>query len=325
MTSIGNQFQYKPTVRPKTPFGQAEQEEDAKALQKAMKGLGTDEKVIINILANRTNNQRQLIAHRFESLFGKKLIDELKKELGGSFEDVVVGCMLPLDRYFAQELHDAMHGPGTREDALIEILCVLDNAWLKLIQKTYYDMFDKDLEYDIKRDTAACFEKLLLALLEAKRDESVTVDSGKVDADVDALYAAGEKKIGTDEEIFIDILTKRSFAHLQVLFREYKNKHGSDFHEVIEKEFEGETEDALVTMVRCYTNTTKYFARQLHKAMDGVGTNNRALIRTIVTRSEFDLGNIKEAYVKEYEKSLIKAIEDDCSGDFKRMLVALID
>jgi hypothetical protein len=47
--------------------------------------------------------------------------------------------MLPLDRYFAQELHDAMHGPGTREDALIEILCTLNNAWLKLLQETYHD------------------------------------------------------------------------------------------------------------------------------------------------------------------------------------------
>jgi Annexin len=47
--------------------------------------------------------------------------------------------MLPLDRYFAQELHDAMNGPGTREDALIEILCTLNNAWLNLLQKTYHD------------------------------------------------------------------------------------------------------------------------------------------------------------------------------------------
>jgi len=66
-------------------------------------------------------------------------VDELKKELGGSFESVVVGCMLPLDRFFAQELHDAMDGPGTRDDALIEILCTLNNEWIKLLQRTYHD------------------------------------------------------------------------------------------------------------------------------------------------------------------------------------------
>jgi annexin A7/11 len=93
-------------------------------------------------------------------------------------------------------------------------------------------VFDKDLEYDIKNDTSAYFQKVLLALLQANRDESVVVDNAKVAADVDALYAAGEQKIGTDEEVFIDILTRRSFAHLQVLFREYKNKHGTSFHKV---------------------------------------------------------------------------------------------
>ncbi|XP_065346305.1 annexin B9-like [Cloeon dipterum] len=325
MSSIGSQFQLKPTVKPKVPFGQAELDADANALHEAMKGLGTNEEAIITILANRTNGQRLLIADRFESLFGKKLVDELKKELGGSFEDVTLGCMMSLDRYFAQELHDAMDGLGTREDALIEILCTLNNDWLKLIKKTYKNMFGRDLEFDIKRDTELYFEKLLLALLDAERDESVVVDIEKVVTDVEALYAAGENVVGTNEEVFIEILTKRSFAHLQVLFREYKNKYDTPFYKVIEKEFKGDTEKALVTMVRCYEDTSDYFAWQLHKAMEGVGTNNRALIRTVVTRSEFDMGNIKEAYAKKYEKPLIKAIEDDCSGDFKRMLIALID
>jgi Annexin len=55
----------------KAPFGTAEQEADAKALHEAMKGMGTNEQPIIAILANRTNSQRQLIAHRFKTLFGK--------------------------------------------------------------------------------------------------------------------------------------------------------------------------------------------------------------------------------------------------------------
>jgi len=78
---------------------------------------------------------------------------------------------------------------------------------------------------------------------------------------------------------------------------------------VIEREFEGETERALATMVRCYKDTTKYFSRQLHKAMEGAGTNERALVRTIVSRSEYDLGYIKEEFVRKYEKSLVRAIE----------------
>ena len=44
---------------------------DANALQKAMKGLGTDEKALINILCHRSRSQRTAINHSFKSAFGK--------------------------------------------------------------------------------------------------------------------------------------------------------------------------------------------------------------------------------------------------------------
>ena len=53
------------------PYDNFNPEDDAKVLRKAMKGFGTDEKAIINVLANRTNEQRQEIALYFKTKFGK--------------------------------------------------------------------------------------------------------------------------------------------------------------------------------------------------------------------------------------------------------------
>lgn len=61
-------FQLSPTV---VPYNGFDARADAEVIRKAMKGFGTDEKAIINVLANRSNLQRQEISSQFKTLYGK--------------------------------------------------------------------------------------------------------------------------------------------------------------------------------------------------------------------------------------------------------------
>lgn len=102
-----------------------------------MKGLGTDEEEIIQILTTRSNPQRQEIAAYFTSELERDLIDDLKGELGGNFENVIVALMTAPDQYLCQELNKAMDGAGTNENVLVEILCTKTNDEVKRLVEVY--------------------------------------------------------------------------------------------------------------------------------------------------------------------------------------------
>ena len=51
-----------------------------------------------------------------------------------------------------------------------------------------------------------------------------------------------------------------------------------------------------------------YFANRFFVALDGLGTDDRDLMRLVVSRCETDLGNIKTAYQNLYGETLNNAV-----------------
>lgn len=309
------------TVRAASNFNA---EEDAGNLRKAMKGLGTNEKAIIDILTHRSNSQRQLIAQSFNQLFNRDLIKDLKSELGGKFEDLILGLMaLPVE-YMAKELNRAMAGIGTNESTLIEIICSNNKRDVKTLSETYERLFKRPLAEHICSETGGDFRRFMTLLVTGVRDD-YNMDPAKARADAEALFKAGEGKWGTDESEFNRIFTHSSYGQLKSIFKEYKEvSGGKSIEEAIRKEFSGEMCEGLLAIVECVQDKPLYFARKLHKAMDGIGTDDSTLIRIVVSRSEVDLGNIKKIFEKVYNKTLESAIKSETSGDYKSALIELL-
>ncbi|XP_053684952.1 annexin B10-like [Sabethes cyaneus] len=297
---------------------------DAAALRKAMKGFGTDEQAIIDILCARNNQQRQEISEAFTRELGRDLIDDLKSELGGKFEDVIVGLMLPPAKYLCKQLHKAMDGIGTNEKTLIEILCSLNNEQIKEVVNTYEELYDRPLAEHLCSETSGSFRRLLTMIIVGSRDPQGTVDPDLAIEQANQLYTAGEGKLGTDEEVFYKILAHASFDQLEMVFEEYKSLTGRTIEQALKAELSGELYEALSAIVECVQMAPHFFAKRLHKAMDGVGTDDATLIRIIVSRSEIDLQNIKDEFEQMYNKSLHSVVKDETSGDYKRALLALI-
>ena len=60
---------------------------------------------------------------------------------------------------------------------------------------------------------------------QGEREEGAAVDMAKATREAGELYAAGEKKLGTDESKFNHILATRSFPQLRATFDEYIKVH----------------------------------------------------------------------------------------------------
>ncbi|XP_055290101.1 annexin A3 isoform X2 [Moschus berezovskii] len=258
---------------------------DAEAIRKAIKGIGTDEKTLISILTERTNAQRQLIAKEYQAVCGK--------------------------------------GTGTNEDALIEILTTRTSKQMQEIGHAYYTVYKKSLGDEISSETSGDFRKALLILANGRRDESLKVDEQLARKDAQILYNAGEKRWGTDEDAFTDILCLRSCPQLKLTFDEYRNISQKDIEDSIKGELSGHFEDLLLAIVRCARNTSAFLAERLYQALKGAGTDEFTLNRIMVSRSEIDLLDIRTEFKKLSGYSLYSAIKSDTSGDYETALLKI--
>lgn len=297
--------------------------DDAMQLYKAFKGFGCDTPAIINILGRRDAPLRALIENEYKMMYSEDLNKRLSKELSGNLKKAVLLWMPDPARRDAMVLREAL---STHIDikSATEVICSRTPSQLLHLKHLYVSLFGVYLEHDIQSQTSGDHEKLLIAYLSVPRSEGPEFDTVMVDQDVKALYKAGKKRWGTDETTFRNIFSERSRAHMAAVSSTYKSMYGNTLRKAIKNETSGNFKDALITILQCAENPGKYFAKVLRKATKGLGTDDKTLIRVIVTRAEMDMQYIKIEYHKKYCKSVNDTVHSETSGNYRTFLLSLL-
>ncbi|KAE9467264.1 hypothetical protein C3L33_00827, partial [Rhododendron williamsianum] len=217
------------------------------------------------------------------------------------------------------------HGLSKNLNVAIEVICSRTPSQLEELKKAYRTMFTNYLDEDIESHAQGDNKKLLVAYAGAIRSERPEVDAVMVEKDAKDLFKDGEWRYGTDEETFIRIFSERSCAHLAAINSAYRKLYVNSLKKAVKRETSSKFKSALLTILRCAENPGKYFAKALHKSMDGLGTDDETLTRIIVSRAEVDIEKIKAEYLKKYGKPLSDDVHSDTSGQYRAFLLLLLN
>ena len=127
--------------------------------------------------------------------------------------------------------------------------------------------------------------------------------------------------IGTDEKAIINIIVNRNGAQRAAIRNCYKSCYGKDLIKRLKEDTSGNFKQVIAGV---FMTPAEYDAMCLYKAMKGLGTSEGVLIEIIGTRTNEELREIREVFEREYKGSLEKWVIGDTSGNFKNLLVALL-
>ncbi|RAL65261.1 hypothetical protein DID88_001367 [Monilinia fructigena] len=296
---------------------------DARALRKAMKGFGTDEATLINVLHNKGPLQIEVLRQAFSDIFKRKLLADVESETSSYFREGLAAIIRGPLIQDCHLLYTGMDGIGTKEKYLTEVLMGRSNADINAIKSMYQRRYKRSLAGDLKGDLSMKTEDHFLMVLEANRNEdSAPVVPRDVDQDVAAIWNATEAIRGHEAKVVCEIFTKRNDAQLRAINHTYQQKHGKPLEWVIKK-FSGHMEGALLHQLYTATDKAMRDANLLEESMKGFGTKDKLLVARVI-RCHWDprhMEQVKGAYHHAYKRSLSSRIAADTSGDYERLMI----
>ncbi|VDO58264.1 unnamed protein product [Haemonchus placei] len=218
-------------------------EYDLKQLKQAMKGLGTDEAVLIEILCSRTTDQIKAIRVAYEREFKKPLEQEVASETSGEFKDLLVaiitGSRDPSNHTNDQQAKDdavRLYADGkgklSGKDSpshFLSIMASQNQYQLRKIFAAFAELSGSSIEKLIEKEFSGDLQKSYLTIVRAASDKQKFFAT--------QLYNS-MKGLGTRDNDLIRVLVTRSEVDLQLIKEEFLALYNKSLEDMIKVGFE---------------------------------------------------------------------------------------
>ena len=226
-------------------------EYDADALRGAMKGIGTTEDTLIEIISSRSPQHMNAVKACYQEKYSRDLEADVKKETSGTLQKILITLLQgrrsvntnPNQAQCAQiakEIFDAGESKmGTDESVFnkyfgtlspYELACVAQH-YHKLTGHTILDAIDKEMHGDSKK----AYRTIVYATLSPSEYFATRVN--------DAI-----KGFGTKDKLLMRVLITRDEIDMPQIKQYYKQLYGKDMVTAIKNDISGEYQKLMVEL-----------------------------------------------------------------------------
>ncbi|XP_060761226.1 annexin A2 isoform X2 [Neoarius graeffei] len=138
--------------------------------------------------------------------------------------------------------------------------------------------------------------------------------------DAHQIYTALDKK-NADVMTLIKILTNRTNAQRQSIASAFRNHTQKDLSTALKKALSGAVQDLLLALMM---TPARFDAHRLQQSMEGLGTDEEALLEVLCTRSPDQLRDITIAYHEAYSHFLENDLISETSKEFTNLVLAIL-
>ena len=227
-------------------------EYDAYCLNGAVKGIGTREGVLTEIIGSRTPQELQAISQVYAANYGETLDKAIASDTSGDYQKLLLACLAGQRRVNAQPdmagcqqdaaaLYQAGEGKwGTDEDTFIRIFSTRSPAELGLINQYYKQNTGKGLLGAIDAEFSGDTKDLLDTIVRA----NVYPQGFYAKNIYDSMKGAG-----TNDSKLIRNVCARHAVDLPYIKQAYQNDYGSDMLTDIQGDTSGRYRQVLSSLV----------------------------------------------------------------------------
>ncbi|KAB5543722.1 hypothetical protein PHYPO_G00082840 [Pangasianodon hypophthalmus] len=224
---------------------------DAYELRNAIKGAGTDEACLIEILASRSNAEVKALTATYKKEYDRDLEDDISGDTSGMFKRVLVSLATAgrdestkvdeaLAKQDAKEIFEAGEARwGTDEVKFLTILCVRNRNHLLRVFQEYQQISGRDIEDSIKREMSGCLEDVFLAIVRCLKNKPAFF--------AERLYKS-MKGLGTTDSILIRVMVSRAEIDMIDIKAEFLKMYGKTLNSFIKGDTSGDYRKILLEL-----------------------------------------------------------------------------